>query len=271
MKFWSILITAKITNVSITTRFRVLILTKKHSSFLLLVRITIKMKKIQNLSITLITAEKDKCHVAFNKVITHGTCSNKVIAHSIGKINQTVSNVYIASDGWAAQFRLRFGFNFLKFFQIDLSLKWNYKNPRHGKGPMGGIGGINKNLVYRKVLSGDLVIDTPKKFAEFANKISNVDCFFLLQEQLLKKPEEGYSFVNKFCYLSEDLEPFLLEILVYNVDTKQRISLTATFASIVKINMSRMKNGFNALSALSGNMKSPSMNRSPTLASSYFI
>ena len=207
MKFWSILITAKITNVSITTRFRVLILTKKHSSFLLLVRITIKMKKIQNLSITLITAEKDKCHVAFNKVTTHGTCSNKVIAHSIGKINQTVSNVYIASDGWAAQFRLRFGFNFLKFFQIDLSLKWNYKNPRHGKGPMDGIGGINKNLVYRKVLSGDLVIDTPKKFAEFANKISNVDCFFLLQEQLLKKPEEGYSFENKFCYLSEDLEP----------------------------------------------------------------
>ena len=54
---------------------------------------------------------------------------------------------------------------------------------------MDGIGGTIKNLVYRKVLSGDVVVDTPKKFAEFANEISNVDCLFLSKEQLLKEPE----------------------------------------------------------------------------------
>ena len=80
-------------------------------------------------------------------------------------------------------------FNFLISFQQDVSLEWHYNQTHHGKGPMDGIGGTIKNLVYRKVLSGDVVIDTPKKFAEFANEISNVDCLFLSKEQLLKEPE----------------------------------------------------------------------------------
>ena len=37
---------------------------------------------------------------------------------------------------------------------------------------MDGIGGTIKNLAYRNVLYGDVVIDTPKKFAEFANEIA---------------------------------------------------------------------------------------------------
>ena len=78
------------------------------------------------------------------------------------------------------------------------------------------------------MLSGD-VIDTPKKFAEFAYETSNVYCLFLSKEQLLTKSEqvakaaqiratlkihkvkrvkEGNSFVNRFYYFSEDLEPF---------------------------------------------------------------
>ena len=95
------------------------------------------------------------------------------------------------------------------------------------KGPIDGIDRTIKNLVYRKVLSRDFVIDIPKTFAEFANEISNVDYLFLWKGQLLKEPEdvakatpipailkiykvkrvkEGNSFVNKFYYLIEDLE-----------------------------------------------------------------
>ena len=44
------------------------------------------------------------------------------------------------------------------------------------KGPMDRIGGTVKNLVYRRVLSGEVVINTPREFAEFANEISSVDC-----------------------------------------------------------------------------------------------
>ena len=110
-----------------------------------------------------------------------------------------------------------------------MSLEWHYNKAHHGKGTVDGIGATIKNLVYRKVMSGDVVIDTPKKFTEFANKTCNVDCLLLSKEQLLKEPEEVAKaapipttlkihkvkrvkvvnlFINKFCYLSEDLEPF---------------------------------------------------------------
>ena len=59
-----------------------------------------------------------------------------------------------------------------------MSLEWHYNETHHGKGPMDGIVGTIKSLVYRKVLSGGVVIDTAKKFGEFANEISNVDCLF---------------------------------------------------------------------------------------------
>ena len=139
--------------------------------------------KIQKLLITATTKEKDNCRGVSM------SCVNKIITHSIDKINKTISNIYIVSDGCAAQFRSRFVFNFLISFQQDVSLEWHYNEAHHGKGPMDGISGTIKNLVYRKVLSGDVVIDTPKKFAEFANEISNVDCLFLSKEQLLKEPE----------------------------------------------------------------------------------
>ena len=145
---------------------------------------------------------------------------NKVITYSVDKINQTMSNIYIVSDGRAAQFRSRFVFNFLILFKRCVPTM-ALQQTHHGKGPMDVIGGTIKNLVYHKVFSGckDAVINTPKKFAKFANEISNVDCLFLSKEQLLKEPEEvaktapipttlkthtvkwlkeGNSFVNKF-------------------------------------------------------------------------
>ena len=49
------------------------------------------------------------------------------------------------------------------------------------------IGGTVKTLVYRRVLPGDVVINTPQEFAEFANQISSVDCLFLDKSQTLFK------------------------------------------------------------------------------------
>ena len=98
-----------------------------------------------------------------------------------------------------------------------------------GKAP-DGIGG--------KVLSGDIVINTPKKFAKLANETSNVDCLYLPKEQLLRKPEEvakaatiptilkiykaRNSFVNKFYYLSEYLEAFFT--LKYGVQCGHKVT-----------------------------------------------
>ena len=101
------------------------------------------------------------------------------------------------------------------------------------KGPIDRIGGTVKNLVYRRVLSGEVVINTPREFAEFANEISSVDCLFLDKSEFIHEPEEvskttpipstlkfdkvsgvrngPHSFSNYYFKLSEDLEPFYIE------------------------------------------------------------
>ena len=48
---------------------------------------------------------------------------------------------------------------------------------------MDRIGGLIKNLVYCRVLSGDVVINTPREFAEFSNQI--VDCLFLEKSEFI--------------------------------------------------------------------------------------
>ena len=45
-----------------------------------------------------------------------------------------------------------------------------YNERHHGKRPKGGTGGTLKNYVYRGVMSGKCVIDTPKPYAEHADK-----------------------------------------------------------------------------------------------------
>ena len=55
---------------------------------------------------------------------------------------------------------------------------------------MDGIGGTVKNLVYCRVLSGDVVINTPREFAEFANQISNVDGQFHDKSEFIQEPQE---------------------------------------------------------------------------------
>ena len=105
----------------------------------------LQTEEIQKLPITLTTEEKVKRRAASM------SCVNKVITHSINKINQTISNIYIVCDGCPTQFRSKFVFNFLIFFQKDVSLEWHCNQTHHEKGPMDDIVGTIKNLVYRVV------------------------------------------------------------------------------------------------------------------------
>ena len=121
----------------------------------------------------------------------------------------------------------------LTHIQKEIYIEWHYNEAHHGKVPMDGIGGTVKNLVYRMVFSGDVVINTPKEFADFANGITNIDCLYLENAELVTEPEyvtksfpipstlkihkvkrvaDGINtFSNHFFYLIEDLEPFHIE------------------------------------------------------------
>ena len=63
------------------------------------------------------------------------------------------------------KFRSRFVFRLLtdRFFE-GIKLSWFYNEKSHGKGPMDGVGGTVKNVVFRKVKSGFLTIDLSFEF-----------------------------------------------------------------------------------------------------------
>ena len=82
---------------------------------------------------------------------------------------------------------------------------------------MDGIGGNIKNMVFKKVLSGTTVINTPKEFAEFANMVSTISCLYLPKEDLLQEPDHVKDCTpkgvpcNKFFYLNNDEEPHFVQ------------------------------------------------------------
>jgi len=198
-----------------------------NKSFSLFTACTYYMKDglLEKLPITITSEEKDKSRIASM------SCVNMAINHSKEKIGREIKTVHVVSDGCSAQFRSRFVFNLFLHIQKDVRFEWHYNEAHHGKGPMDGIGGTLKNLVHRKVMSGAVVINTPKEFADYANSVCKVDSLFMGKEDLLLEPveiadalpipttlkvhkvrrvSEGDSFYNEFFYLSEDSEPFFV-------------------------------------------------------------
>ena len=88
-------------------------------------------------------------------------------------------------------------FSLLTHTQPDITVEWHYKEAYHGKDPMDRIGGTVKNLVYRRVLLGDVVINTPREFAEFANQISSIVCSSTNQN--LFKSQRKYQKPRQLC------------------------------------------------------------------------
>ena len=64
------------------------------------------------------------------------------------------------SDGCTAQFRSRFVFKLLANSRRDLQLEWNYNDAHHCKGPLDGIGGTIKNVAFKQVKSGRVIINS---------------------------------------------------------------------------------------------------------------
>ena len=75
------------------------------------------------------------------------------------------------SDGCSAKFRSRFVSHLMTESNFNgVELSWFYNEKSHVKGPMNGVGGTVKNVVFREVKSGFLIIYTPFEFHEAATK-----------------------------------------------------------------------------------------------------
>ena len=118
------------------------------------------------------------------------TSVKKVMDHVLSKIVNKIGMVYIVSDGCASQFRSKFVFKVLTLIHPEIGLAWHYNEAHHGKEPMNGIGGTMKNTVFRKFLSGEVVIGSPEEFAQYANQICQVDSLYLPTTEIPDEPED---------------------------------------------------------------------------------
>ena len=54
---------------------------------------------------------------------------------------------------------------------------------------MDGIDGTIKSMVFRRVLSRQIVINSPREFATFTNSICNVECLYLPIDEIMDEPD----------------------------------------------------------------------------------
>ena len=98
------------------------------------------------------------------------SCVNKIIKLMEEKI-KPIKKVIVWSDGMAAQFHSRFVFMLLSTIDHAIDLERHYNEVPHGKGPMDGVCGTIKNLVFRAVKSGKISVRDPEEFVKAANDI----------------------------------------------------------------------------------------------------
>ena len=73
---------------------------------------------------------------------------------------------------------------------LNKSLCWFYNEGHHGKVPMDDVGKTIKNVIFRKVKSGQIVVHTPKEFSDAAIKfVSSIITVYLPKSDEIVEPE----------------------------------------------------------------------------------
>ena len=117
------------------------------------------------------------------------TCIDLVIKEIEKRI--PLMKVILWSDGCAAKLRSLFVFKLLADYRPDIQVEWNYNEAHHGKGPMDGIGGTVKNVVYRQVKSGNVTTNSAKQFFDAANRfVPTITTLFQKEEDVLAEPDD---------------------------------------------------------------------------------
>ena len=123
----------------------------------------------------------------------------------------------IWSDDCAAQFRSKFVIYIVSRIFLERALSWFY-NKRHDKGPIDGIGGTTKNVIFSKGKSGHIIGKTPSEFADAAKKfvrsISTIympgSCMILESEVIENAPFiKGTLKIHKIVRMFENGQPHL--------------------------------------------------------------
>ena len=117
--------------------------------------------------------------------------------------SKSFTNVVLWSDGMGTQFRSRFIFQLLTGTMfLNKSLRWFYNEGHHGKVPMDDVGRTIKNIIFRKVNSGQIVVHTPKEFSDAAMKfVSSIVTVYLPKSDEIVEPES----IHQAPFIAETL------------------------------------------------------------------
>ena len=121
--------------------------------------------EIRNKSVVVVTENSD------HNRITSVSCLKKEIDTVGRECGKLLTNVVLWSDGISTQFRFWFTFQLLAgTMLLNKSLPWFYNEGHHGKVPMDDVGRTIKNIIFRKVKTGQIVVHAPKEFSDAAMK-----------------------------------------------------------------------------------------------------
>ena len=118
-------------------------------------------------------------------------CLKKVIDTVVTECGKSFTNAVLWSDGMGTQFRSRFIIQLLAGTMfLNKLLCWFYNEGHHGKIPMDDVGGTIKNVIFRKVKSGQIVVHTPKEFSDAAMKfVPSIITVYLSKSNEIVEPE----------------------------------------------------------------------------------
>ena len=119
------------------------------------------------------------------------SCLKKVIDTVETECGKSFTNVVLWSDSMDTKFQSRFIFQSLAGAMfLNKSLRWYYNEGHHGKVPIDGEGETIKNVIFRKVKSGQIVAHTLKEFSDAAMKfVSSIITVYLPKSDEIVEPE----------------------------------------------------------------------------------
>ena len=140
--------------------------------------------EIRNNSVIAVTENSD------HNRTTSMSCLKKVIDTMETECSKSFTNVVLWGESMGAQFRSSFIFQLLAGTMfLNKSLCWFYNERHLDKGPMDGVGGTIKIVIFRKVNSGQLVVHTPKEFSDAAIKfVSSIITVYLPRSDEIVEP-----------------------------------------------------------------------------------
>ena len=78
------------------------------------------------------------------------------------------------------------------------SLTCFYNERHHGKGPMDGVGGTVKNVVFRKVKSGQVVINSSQEFSDAVKSfVPSINAVYLPESESIIEPKKHRMYEKK--------------------------------------------------------------------------